>query len=304
MNTEAPLWGIIGYLITPFSDDGSVDVATLARLTDRMIESGVHGVAPLGSTGCLPYLSDEEREAVAETVCGRAKGRVPTLVGVSSLTTEGTIRHARFAEKAGAAAIMVLPMSYWKLSDEEIFRHYERVAGAVSVPVMAYNNPATGGIDMKPEFLARLLEISNVTMVKESTGDIGRMVKLMQLTDGQAAVYNGHNPMALAAFAVGAKGWTTASAHLVPRLVVEFYEAVAERQDLNAARALFMRLQPLLDFIVKGGLPRTVAAGIEILGTDVGPLRAPLLPISNGDRATLRGLLGAFLDVADESRHV
>jgi 4-hydroxy-tetrahydrodipicolinate synthase len=303
MNTEAPLWGIIGYLITPFADDGAVDVEMLARLTDRMIEGGVHGVAPLGSTGCLPYLSDEEREAVTETVCGRAKGRVPVLVGVSSLTTDGTIHHARFAEKAGAAAVMVLPVSYWKLTDDEIFRHYERVAGAVSVPVMAYNNPATGGIDMKPEFLARLMEISNITMVKESTGDIGRMVKLMQLTDGGAAIYNGHNPMALAAFAVGAKGWTTASAHLVPRLVVEFYEAVAERDDLSAARPLFMRLQPLLDFIVKGGLPRTVAAGLGMLGSDVGPLRAPLLPISNEDRATLGGLLGDLLDIEDESKH-
>ncbi|MDP6572835.1 MAG: dihydrodipicolinate synthase family protein [Rhodospirillales bacterium] len=303
MNTEAPLWGIIGYLITPFADDGAVDVDMLARLTDRMIEGGVHGVAPLGSTGCLPYLSDREREAVTETVCGRAKGSVPVLVGVSSLTTEGTIHHARFAEKAGAAAVMVLPVSYWKLTDDEIFRHYERVAGAVSVPVMAYNNPATGGIDMKPEFLARLMEISNITMVKESTGDIGRMVKLMQLTDGRAAIYNGHNPMALAAFAVGAKGWTTASAHLVPRLVVEFYEAVAERHDLSAARALFMDLQPLLDFIVKGGLPRTVAAGLGMLGSDVGPLRAPLLPIPDEDRATLRGLLGDLLDIEDESKH-
>jgi 4-hydroxy-tetrahydrodipicolinate synthase len=301
MNTEAPLWGIIGYLITPFGADGAVDVEMLARLTDRMIEGGVHGVAPLGSTGCLPYLSDGEREAVTEIVCGRAKGRVPVLVGVSSLTTDGTVHHARFAEKAGAAAVMVLPVSYWKLTDEEIFRHYERVADAVSVPVMAYNNPATGGIDMKPEFLARLLEISNITMVKESTGDIGRMVKLLQLTDGQAAVYNGHNPMALAAFAVGAKGWTTASAHLVPRLVVEFYEAVVERGDLNAARQQFLRLQPLLDFIVKGGLPRTVAAGLGMLGSDVGPLRAPLLPISNDDRATLRGLLGDLLDIEDES---
>ncbi|HJO72736.1 MAG: dihydrodipicolinate synthase family protein [Rhodospirillales bacterium] len=301
MNTEAPLWGIIGYLITPFAADGAVDVEMLARLTDRMIEGGVHGVAPLGSTGCLPYLSDGEREAVTEIVCGRAKGRVPVLVGVSSLTTDGTVHHARFAEKAGAAAVMVLPVSYWKLTDEEIFRHYERVADAVSVPVMAYNNPATGGIDMKPEFLARLLEISNITMVKESTGDIGRMVKLLQLTDGQAAVYNGHNPMALAAFAVGAKGWTTASAHLVPRLVVEFYEAVVERGDLNAARQQFLRLQPLLDFIVKGGLPRTVAAGLGMLGSDVGPLRAPLLPISNDDRATLRGLLGDLLDIEDES---
>lgn len=300
---DAPLRGIIGYLITPFTDTGTIDLATLTRLAEGMIEGGVHALAPLGSTGCLPYLSDEEREAVTEAVCNVAKGRVPTLVGVSALTTESTIRHARFAEKAGATAVMVLPMSYWKLTEPEVLRHYERVAAAVSLPIMAYNNPGTGGIDMPPAFLKRLLEIDNVTMVKESTGDVGRMVKLLQLTEGRAALYNGHNPMALAAFAVGAKGWTTASAHLVPRLVVEFYQAIAERRDLEAARAKFLRLQPLLDFIVKGGLPRTVAAGVEILGTPVGPLRAPLLPITDDDRATLKNLLAGLLDLGNERQH-
>lgn len=105
-----------------------------------MVNAGVHGMAPLGSTGVLPYLSDEEREEVTEITLKTVSKKIPTLVGVSSLTTERTLHHAKFAEKAGADAIMIIPMSYWKLTEEEIFRHFQKISEAVSIPVMAYNN--------------------------------------------------------------------------------------------------------------------------------------------------------------------
>src|SRR5690606_32974142 len=157
-------------------------------------------IAPLGSTGVLPYLSDEEQEAVAEAAIQQVAGRLPTLLGVSNLATERTVYHARSAEAAGATALMILTMRYWQLSDEEIFRHYDKVAAAVSIPIMAYNNPATSGIDMSPALLKRLLQIPNVTMIKESTGDIQRMHLLRKALGEEVAFYNGSNPLALAAF--------------------------------------------------------------------------------------------------------
>jgi len=217
-------------------------------------------------------------------------GRVPTLVGVSALTTERAIHHARFAERAGASAVMLIPMSYWKLTEDEVFRHFERVAEAISIPIMAYNNPATGGVDMRPEFLARLLTIPNVTMIKESTGDVGRMQRLVALAGGDVAFFNGSNPLVLAAFAAGARGWCTAAPNLIPRLTLDLYAAV-ERGDFAAARALYYRQMPLLEFIVAGGLPRTVAAGLDLLGFDIGPLRPPLMPLPGSDRERLRVIL-------------
>ncbi|MBZ4417535.1 dihydrodipicolinate synthase family protein [Myxococcus sp. RHSTA-1-4] len=291
MSRNVPLRGIIGYTITPFREDGGVDLDTLQLLTDRMAGSGVHGIAPLGSTGSLPYLDDGEREAVIETTMKAVRGRVPVLAGVSSLTTERTLHHARFAERAGAAAVMVIPMSYWKLTEEEIFRHFDRVARAISIPIMAYNNPATGGLDMTPEFLARLLQIPNVTMVKESTGDVGRMHRLRQVAGEDVAFYNGSNPLALAAFAAGARGWCTAAPALIPELNLRLYREVVEKGDLAAARKVFQQQLPLLQFIVKGGLPRTIAAGLELLGTRVGPPRAPLLPLPDTEREALRRIL-------------
>lgn len=288
--TSTTLKGIIAYPITPFTDAGRVNEDLLGSIVEKMVGAGVHAVAPLGSTGVLPYLNDGEREAVAEVVVKQVRGRVPTMVGVSSLTTERTIHHARHAERVGASSVMIIPMSYWKLSDREVVQHFDAVARAISIPIAVYNNPATGGLDLSPETIARLLEIPNVTMVKESTGDVNRMHRLIQLCGENVAFYNGSNPLALAAFVAGARGWCTAAPHLIPELNVELFEAV-ERGDLAAARKSFHRQLPFLQFIVKHGLPRAIAAGLELVGVRAGPLRAPLLPLEQPQVEELRRIL-------------
>lgn len=290
MSNQSVFKGIIAYPITPFDDQERVDIALFKKLTQRLVQSGSHAIAPLGSTGVLPYLNDEEKEAVVEATLQVVDGRVPVLAGVSNLTTERTVYHARFAEKAGASAVMIIPMSYWKLSDDEIFRHYQTVAEAIGVPVMAYNNPATGGIDMSPALLKRLLQIPNVTMIKESTGDVQRMHYLRRVLGEDVAFYNGSNPLALAAFAAGASGWCTAAPNLIPELNHELYDAIVAN-DLAAARAAYYRQSELLTFITANGLPRTIAAGLQILGTESGFLRSPLAPLGEAEREVLAGML-------------
>jgi 4-hydroxy-tetrahydrodipicolinate synthase len=290
MARNIPFKGIVAYPITPLGADGAVDLRKLKALLDRLLNSGVHGIAPLGSAGIFPYLSDEEREAVTATTIEHVAGRVPTLIGVSALTTERAIHHAKFAERAGATAVMVIPMSYWKLTEDEVLAHYRGVAEAISVPIMAYNNPATSGVDMPPEFLVRLLQIPNVTMIKESSGDANRMRRLIELAGEDGAVFNGSNPLALAALTAGAKGWCTAAANLIPKLTLDLYVAV-ERGDLALAQAIYQRQMPLLEFIVLGGLPRTVAAGLDLLGFEPGPLRSPLRPLPAIQREQLGEIL-------------
>lgn len=288
--THQPFKGIIAYPITPFDEAEKVDLPLFKKLTERLITSGAHAIAPLGSTGVLPYLSDEEKEAVTEAAVKQAAGRVPVLAGVSNLTTERTIYHARFAEKAGAGAVMIIPMSYWKLTDDEIFRHYDAVASNISIPIMAYNNPATGGVDMSTGLLKRLLQIPNVTMIKESTGDVQRMHTLYNELGGEAAFYNGSNPLALAAFAAGAKGWCTAAPNLIPALNKALYEAV-EQNNLQQAQQLFYRQLPLLRFIVAKGLPRAVKAGLQLLGENGGSLRSPMNPLNPDEMRELHTIL-------------
>lgn len=282
--------GIIAYPITPFDTDEKVDIELYKKLLERLIVSGSHAVAPLGSTGVMPYLNDEEKETITEATVEQVKGRVPILVGVSNLTTERTIYHAKAAEKAGADAVMIIPMSYWKLSDDEIVKHYDTVAKHISIPIMAYNNPATAGIDMSPNLLKRILEIPNVTMIKESTGDVQRMHYLKKELGEDAAFYNGSNPLALSAFAAGATGWCTAAPNLIPELNIALYNAVQEN-DFQEAQKLFYKQINLLRFIVEKGLPRAIKSGLSIQGIEGGHLRKPLQPLTEKESSDLSSIL-------------
>ncbi|ROI05900.1 dihydrodipicolinate synthase family protein [Chryseobacterium sp. G0240] len=287
---NVPFKGIIAYPITPFDENEKVDIPLFRKLTERLVRSGSHGIAPLGSTGVMPYLSDEEKESITETALQQVNRRIPTLVGVSNLTTERTIHHAQFAEKAGADAVMIIPMSYWKLTDDEIFAHYDAVARKISIPIMAYNNPATSGVDMTPVLLKRLLEIPNVTMIKESTGDIQRMHYLKKELGEEVAFYNGSNPLALAAFSAGAKGWCTAAPNLIPKLNIDLYKAV-EEGNLEQAKNIFYKQFDLLKFMVNKGLPRAVKAGLTILGEEGGNLRSPLKPLTEKEAGELKSII-------------
>lgn len=296
MNTKT-VHGIVGYPVTPFlANGGAPDLPKLEALVDRLIASGAHAVAPLGSTGESAYLSDAEWEAVAEASIRRVAKRVPVIIGISELTTDKARRRAIFAEKAGADVVMVLPLSYWKLTEEEVFRHYASIAKSVSIPMMVYNNPATSGIDMSPELMVRMTrEIDNVTMIKESTGDVQRMHRIVQLSEGRVPFFNGSNPLALEALVAGATGWCTAAACLIPQWNIKLYEAVVSGR-LDEARQLFYRQLPLLEFIVKGRLPKTVKGGLELQGFDVGEPRKPVHPMDATTRQELKDILSALAE--------
>jgi len=282
--------GIIAYPVTPFADTG-IDTARLAALVDKLVADGVHAIAPLGSTGELAYLEEPEFDSVVDTTLATVAGRVPVVVGVSDVTTAKTVRRAAYAQRAGAAAVMVLPVSYWKLTEREILEHYRRIGDAVEIPIMAYNNPATSGVDMRPELLVTMFEaIENLTMVKESTGDLSRMRRIAELSGGRLPFYNGSNPLVLDALLVGASGWCTAAPNLRPQPCLDLYDAV-RAGDLDTARARYDDLKGLLEFIVAGGLATTVKAGLELLGFPVGDPRPPLLPLDERGRAALRELL-------------
>jgi len=284
--------GIVSYPITAFDErSGAVDIETSRRVVERLVLSGSHAIAPLGSTGESAYLSDEEWDAVAEASIAQVAKRLPVIVGISDLTTRNAVRKAKFAEAAGADAVMVLPVSYWKLGEAEIFRHYQSIADAIGLPVMLYNNPATSGVDMQPELIVRIVrDIANVTMVKESTGDIQRMHRIRQLSNGEIPFFNGSNPLALEAFAAGAVGWCTAAPNIIPAWPVALYDACLSG-DMEAARTIFYGQLEVLQFILKGGLPTTVKAGLRLRGFEAGVPRLPLQGLDEASVAQLQRLL-------------
>ncbi|ENW81810.1 dihydrodipicolinate synthase [Acinetobacter sp. ANC 3929] len=289
--------GIIAYPVTPFKAGGQeLDLEALSMSLNALLQSQCDAIAPLGSAGESAYLSWQEWQQVAQTTIEVVNQRVPVILGISELTTAMAIQKAKKAEELGADVIMVIPVSYWKLTDQEIYDYYQQIAASVKLPIMVYNNPATSGIDMPPELIVKMFnEIDSICMVKDSTGDIQRMHKFHALTQGQLPFYNGSNPLALEAFCAGATGWCTAAPNLLGDLPKQLYQAI-QQGDLSKAQALFYKQLPVLSFIVKGGLPKTVKSGLNLLGFSVGSPRQPLQSATAAEIEQLKGLIQAAVN--------
>ena len=285
--------GVYPFLATPFTSDDQVDAARLKSHIDDLITNGkVHGVTALGSTGEFALMSEAERMLVAEAAVDAGRKRVPVVIHTAAIATKVAVALSKHAQRVGADAIIVNPQSYWLPTEEELFDHYGAIARAVDIPVMVYNNPGTTKIDMSPKFIARLnKEFSHFISVKESTGDIRRVQNILQLTEGRMSVSIGHQSLGLAAFAVGATGWTTGIANTIPTLCVEVFEQVVEKRDIEKARKTFMKMLPLCDFYAEKSLCRSAKAAAEIMGKPVGAPRLPLQRLSANDYKTLEGLL-------------
>lgn len=286
------LSGIIGYTVTPFSSDNkSIDLDKLGKIIDVLLESKVDAIAALGSAGEAAYLNESEWKQVADYTVRKVGGKIPVIIGVAELTTEQAINYAKYAYEIGANMIMLSPFSYYKLREQEIYSHYESVSNATPLPIMIYNNPATCGVDMSPEFMLKMIDgIENASMIKESTGDIQRMHKIYKLSEGKTPFFNGCNHMALEALNAGASGWCTAAPCLIGNRPKQLFDAVKEGKS-EKAKTLFYQQYEFLEFIVKSGLAAAVKSGFALQGNEVGDPRKPLLPLDKQAQSRLKSLL-------------
>ena len=284
--------GIIAYPVTPYlNGDEAIDLNILGTIIDRLIDTEIGAIAALGSAGESAYLTNSEWQEVADYTIKHVNNRVPVIVGISELTTVNAIDRACFAESVGADAVMISPMSYYSLSENEIYQHYKSIAESINIPIMLYNNPATSGIDMSPEFMLKMVsDIKNITMIKESTGDIQRMHLIYSLSDGKVPFYNGCNYMALEALNAGAAGWCTAAPCLIGDKPKRLFDAI-QNGEAESARTQFYKQREFLEFIVKNGLAASVKAGLSIQGLDSGTARKPLLGLPSDSQQKLESLM-------------
>jgi Dihydrodipicolinate synthetase family len=177
---------VFTFVPTATKNDGEeIDEKRLLETIDYQIENGVDGICIFGSTGGNGSFTDEEMKRATALAAKHINGRVPLVAGTGARTTTACIALSKHAEHVGCDGVMVLPVSYWPLTPDEVFDHYERVSRAIKIPMCVYNNPWTTGVDMKPEFLARLTKLDNVNCIKESTGDLTRITAIRLLTKDQ-----------------------------------------------------------------------------------------------------------------------
>lgn len=282
--------GTYTVLITPFTADGKqVDVPALRKLADWQIEQGIHGLIPLGSTGEFLSMTPDERQLVIETCIDTAAKRVPVLIGTGAEWTDECVRLSREAETMGADGVMIIPPFYSSPTDDELFAHYKKVGEAIGIPIMVYNNPATANVDLKPEMVARLSRIDNCRYIKESTLEVTRVRDIIELCGDRMTVFAGI--LGYESFWLGAQGWVAVCSNLIPKMSAELFELVADQQDMPAALALYKKMLPIVRRV---GGHRYVAAskdGLSMMGLQVGPPRAPRMPLPEADQRDLRAEL-------------
>jgi 4-hydroxy-tetrahydrodipicolinate synthase len=300
--------GVFSFIVTPTKDDGeAIDEVRLRESIDYQISNGVQGITVFGSTGGMGSFSEAERRHVIEVAAKHIDGRVRFLPGTGSITTAEAIRLSQFAEGVGADGVLVVPINYWRPTDNELYGHYEAIAQAVKIPVGIYNNPGTTGVDIKPALVARIAKIDNVGFIKESSGDMSRISAIRQLTGYQISVLNGNDACTPEAVAAGVEGWFAGSGNFMPDKCVEVFRLGYEKKDIDAMRAYFQAMFPLCDYMAVKGYIRVAHTACELLGRPMGPPRRPLRMLEPVDRAVLTGLLekaglmdGASVRVAAE----
>jgi 4-hydroxy-tetrahydrodipicolinate synthase len=284
--------GVFSFIVTPTKDDGeAIDEVRLRESIDYQISNGVQGITVFGSTGGMGSFSEAERRHVIELAAKHIDGRVRFLPGTGSITTAEAIRLSQFAEGVGADGVLVVPINYWKPTDNELYGHYEAIAQAVKIPVGIYNNPGTTGVDIKPALVARIAKIDNVGFIKESSGDMSRISAIRQLTEYQISVLNGNDACTPEAVAAGVEGWFAGSGNFMPDKCLEVFRLGYEKKDIDAMRADFQAMFPLCDYMAVKGYIRVAHTACELLGRPMGPPRRPLRMLEPVDRAVLTGLL-------------
>lgn len=285
------LEGIIAYPITPYDENDHINLTAFEDIVANLIKSQADAICVLGSAGENSYLELEEWKSVLQSAKNCIPNHIPLVVGLCELKTKNAINKAKLAQAAGADILMVIPASYWKLTDDEIFDYYKAIADEIELPIMLYNNPTTSGVDISPELIFKIYnEINNIQYLKESTGDLKRICKIINLTKHKLPIFLGSNPHALDALAIGVSGWCTAAPNLIGTLPKELYQAI-QNQDLCLARKLFHMQFPLLEFITSNGLVRTVKYGYKLLGKDYGKPRLPLKELDVNKQEVLKEIL-------------
>ncbi|MHB8691477.1 MAG: dihydrodipicolinate synthase family protein [Solirubrobacteraceae bacterium] len=299
-NCVTGLRGIISAIVTPFDSELKIDHGTLETLAGRVAAGGVHGIMATGGTGEFPHLTPDERLAVIRTIVSAVGDAIPVIAGTAACDLHQTLALAEQAAQAGADAIISVPPFYFPLPDSALVEFFTKLAEGSALPLYVYNNPLYTGNALKPELVVDLLELPNVVGLKQSEGDLGQLVEIIHqarvLRGLDTKLFTGIDSQLTGALASGSDGIFSTAAGIVPRQIVDLFDA-AERGDYGEARRLQMLLQPINRFLeYDPGYVAPAKEALSMMGLDVGDPRPPLPLLDESQRSDLRAALTA-LDV-------
>lgn len=293
--------GVVAYPLTPFTADGGLNAPELGLFIDRLAGSGVDAITVLGSSGSFAYLDADERKEVLALAVEAAAGRVPVAVGISAVATREVVAGARAAERLGAGGVVLSPVSYLPLTEDELIVLVEEVAAATSLPICLYNNPSTTQFSIGVELVARLAHVPTLVAFKDTAGSPGefdeRALRLRNLLERPISHGASADPL-IATGEVAADAWHTGLAALLPASYLAFRAAVLAGDSARIAveRA---RLVPVVQAVHRLRKLSGLHALGRACGVNAGDPRRPLLPIAGSEQRDLARLAEAFDEIED-----
>lgn len=292
-------YGVFSPTITAFHDDGSLSENGTRQYIRYLLENGVHGLAPMGSAGEFFAMTDEERMQVMEWILDEVGGKVPVFAGAGHYSTATSIKLGLHAKDHGADGLLVITPYFIRPPMNAVLDHFRAIHKAVQLPIMMYNVPVLTGIDVSPESIKQLYDDGVLSGVKWSHIDIDKVQQTRFLCGPGFANFAGVDMLVFSALAIGAHGMICDLPMLVPRLARCLFDQIAEEQNLEAARDLWMRLQRLIRFEYRAlytteAEPHWLAAcrsAAQLRGIPVGASRPPLKGLRAEHHDELRAIL-------------
>ncbi len=291
---ESPRWrGVFPYLPTPIDPYGHIKTDVLDRLCTDLIDQGVHGLAPLGSTGEFAYLNADQRATVVESTVKAAQGRVPVIPGVASTSTADAVAQARLYEQMGASGILAVLEAYFPITQEGVYEYFKAIAEAVNLPIVIYTNPNFQRSDLSIPVIERLSHIPNILYLKDASYNTGRLLSLMELVGDRLTIFAASSHITAAVMLIGGAGWMAGPACVIPQQSIELYE-LCRAEKWTEAMALQRRLWSVNQVFAEYNLAAAIKGGLQMQGYDVGDPIPPQAILSAEGQDRIRAILASL----------
>jgi 4-hydroxy-tetrahydrodipicolinate synthase len=293
--------GVFPYLVSPVDASGRVLTDVLQRLASDLIDAGVHGLTPLGSTGEFAYLDRDQRTIIVRATIEAAGGRVPVVAGVAATTIAGAVEQAKTYQRLGADGILAVLEAYFPLKDPQIESYFIAIADAVDIPVVLYTNPQFQRNDLTLDVIARLSDHPRIRYIKDASTNTGRLLSIMNRCGDRLAVFSASAHIPACVMLIGGVGWMAGPACVIPRRSVRLYE-LSRAGKWAEAMALQRSLWRMNETFARFNLAACIKAGLQAQGYAVGDPIPPQSALTTDDRRFVEQALADLGALPDSRR--
>ena len=288
--THIDFRGVFPYLVSPIDERGRVKDAVLTRLVNDLIDAGVHGLTPLGSTGEFAYLNREQRHRIVEVVVQATRRRVPVVAGVAATTIADAVEQVKAYEALGVDGVLGILEAYFPLTEDGVVAYFTAMANATALPVVLYTNPQFQRSDLTLPAIERLARIDNIRYLKDASSDTGRLLSIINAVGDRIRVFSASAHIPACVMLIGGVGWMAGPACVVPRQSARLYD-LCRSANWEEAMRLQRSLWRMNRVFAKYNLAACIKGGLELQGYEVGAPLPPQTPLSEAGRAEIKAVL-------------